>query len=108
MITIDEFAKVELRVAKVVSAEPHPDADKLIVMQIDLGSEQRQIVAGLRTWYAPEDLVGRSIIVVANLQPATLRGVESNGMLLAAQTEDVGRVVVLQPAEELPPGSKVR
>ena len=84
MITIDDFAKLELRVAKVISAEAHPNADKLIVMQIDLGDEQRQIVAGLRQYYAPEDMVGRSLVIVANLQPAVLRGVESNGMLLAA------------------------
>jgi methionyl-tRNA synthetase len=105
-ITIDDFAKMELRVARVLSAEPHPDADKLIVMQIDLGDEQRQIVAGLREWYAPEDLAGKSIVVVANLQPAVLRGVESNGMLLAAQGD--GTVVILSPEKDLPPGSRVR
>ena len=105
MITIDEFANVQLVTAKVISAEPHPNADKLVVMQIDLGTEQRQIVAGLRQWYAPEDLVGRNIVIVANLQPAMLRGVESNGMLLAAQAAD--RVVVLQPDSDVPPGSKV-
>ena len=105
MITIDDFAKLDLRVAKVTSAEPHPNADKLIVMQIDLGEEQRQIVAGLRQWYAPEDLVGRCIVVLTNLEPATLRGVESNGMLLAAQSGET--VLVLQPDREMPAGSKV-
>jgi len=105
-ITIDDFARMELRVAKVLSAEQHPNADKLIVMRIDLGDEKRQIVAGLRDWYSPEDLAGRSIVVVANLQPAVLRGVESKGMLLAAQSGN--DVVILTPEKELPPGSKVR
>jgi methionyl-tRNA synthetase len=93
-------------VARVVSAEPHPRADKLVVLQIDLGDEKRQIVAGLRPWYRPEEFVGRSIVVVTNLQPATLRGVESNGMLLAAQSADT--VALVQPDKELPPGAKVR
>ena len=105
MITYDEFSKLDLRVAKVVSAEQHPNADRLIVLQIDLGEEQRQIVAGLRQWYAPEDLAGRQIVIVANLEPARLRGVESNGMLLAVDGEDT--VVLLSPSAEVPPGAKV-
>src|SRR5881296_3660258 len=95
MISIDEFRKVELRVATVKSAEPHPNADRLLVLQIDLGTEQRQICAGIRNHYTPEELVGRQIVVVANLETAKLRGMESQGMLLAASDE--GRVIMLTP-----------
>jgi len=84
-ITYDDFAKVKLRVAKILSAEKHPNADKLLVLQVDAGEPTpRQIVAGIANKFAPEALVGRTIIIVANLKPAKLRGVESNGMLLAA------------------------
>ena len=95
MISIDEFRKVELKVATIKGAEPHPNADKLMVLQIDLGSEQRQICAGIRNHYAPEELIGRQIVVVANLETAKLRGLESQGMLLAASDE--GRVILLTP-----------
>lgn len=105
MISIEEFRKLELRVGTVRSAEPHPNADKLIVLQVDLGSEQRQICAGIRNHYAPEELVGRQIVVVANLQPAKLRGLESQGMLLAASDE--GRVIILTPEKPVPAGSMV-
>ncbi len=105
-ISIDEFSKVELRVATVKAAEPHPKADRLLVLKIDLGTEERQLVAGIRTHYAPEDLIGKQIVVVANLQPAMLRGVESQGMLLAAS--DGEKVIVLSPEKPIAPGSKVR
>jgi len=105
MISIDEFRKVELRVATIKSAEPHPNADKLMLLQIDLGTEQRQICAGIRNHYTPAELVGRQIIVVANLETATLRGFESQGMLLAASDE--GRVVILSPEKAVQPGAKV-
>ena len=105
MITIEDFQKVDLRIARIVSAEPHPNADRLVVLKIDVGGEERQIVAGIRASYAPETLVGRSIVVVANLAPATLRGVESQGMLLA--TRDGDRVVLLGPEVAVPAGSKV-
>lgn len=105
-ITFDEFKKIELVVGIVRSVDPHPNADKLYVMQVDLGEgEPRQLVAGLKPYYAAEALVGKGIIVVANLAPARLRGVESNGMLLAAQTGD--RVIILTTDKEMPPGSKV-
>lgn len=95
-IQYDDFAKVELRVARVLEARPHPNADKLMLLQIDLGDVQKQIVAGIRGHYEPEALVGRKIIVVNNLEPAMLRGETSNGMLLAATSTD-GKVVLLQP-----------
>jgi tRNA-binding protein len=105
MISIDEFRKVELKVATIKSAEPHPNADKLMLLQVDLGTEQRQICAGIRNHYTPEELVGRQIVVVANLETATLRGLESQGMLLAASDE--GRVVILSPEKAVQPGAKV-
>lgn len=105
MISIEEFRKLELRVATIRAAEHHPNADKLMVLQIDLGSEQRQICAGIRNQYAPEELIGKQIVVVANLEPAKLRGLESQGMLLAASDE--GRVILLTPDKAVEPGSKV-
>ena len=107
MLTIDEFSRVELRVATVLSAEAHPNADRLLVLKIDLGDEQRQLVAGIRKHYAPEELVGKRIVVVANLQPATLRGVESQGMLLAASDEE-GRLSLVTPEREVGVGAKVK
>ena len=95
MITFDEFKKMELKVAEVKSVEDHPNADKLIVLQIDLGDEQRQLVAGLKGHYDADSLVGKKIVVVTNLQPAMLRGVESNGMLLAAVDGDELSVLTL-------------
>lgn len=105
MISIDDFRKVELKVATIKAAELHPNADKLLVLQIDLGSEERQICAGIRNDYAPEELVGRQIIVVANLETAKLRGLESQGMLLAAS--DGGRVIILTPEKAVAAGAKV-
>jgi methionyl-tRNA synthetase len=105
MITIDEFAKMELRVATIKAVEPHPHADRLLVLKIDLGNEERQLVAGIRTHYTPEELIGKQIVMVANLQPAKLRGVESQGMLLAAS--DGERVVVLSPEKPVTPGAKI-
>jgi len=105
MISIEDFRKVELKVATVIAAEPHPNADRLIVLRVDLGSEQRQICAGIRNHYDPAELVGKQVVVVANLESATLRGIESQGMLLAAS--DDGRVIVLTPEKAVQAGSKV-
>jgi len=106
-ITYDDFAKLDLRIATVLECRPHENADKLLVLQIDLGGEQRQICAGLRQHYTPEQLVGKQIVVVANLAPRMMRGQVSSGMLLAASDLQSGRVIVLHPAEPLPAGSKV-
>lgn len=106
MISIDDFRKVELRIATVKSAEAHPNADKLMVLQIDLGTEQRQICAGIRNHYTPEELVGKQIVVVANLETAKLRGLESQGMLLAASDE--GRVILLTPEKPVQAGAQVK
>ena len=109
-ITFDDFAKLDLRVATVVEAEPHPNADRLLKLQVDLGSERRQICAGIKGFYEPASLVGRQIIVVANLAPRKIRGEESNGMLMAASVvegEETKDVVLLAPGKEVPAGSSV-
>ncbi len=107
-ITFDDFAKIDLRVATVLECVPHPNADKLLVLQIELaGGERRQICAGLRAHYQPEQLVGKQIIVVANLAPRTMRGQVSNGMLLAASDPETGKVIVVGPSDKVAPGSKV-
>ena len=105
-ITIDEFGKVELRIATIKAVEPHPKADRLLVLKIDLGTEERQLVAGIRAHYTPEELIGKQIVVVANLQPAVLRGVESQGMLLAAS--DGEKVIVLSPEKPIAAGARVK
>ena len=105
LIGIEDFMNVELRTAKVLACEKVPKAKKLLKLQVDLGYEQRQVVSGLAKWYAPEDLIGKKIILVANLKPATLCGIESNGMILASGEETV-RVVFL--AEDTPLGERVR
>ena len=105
VIGIDDFMKVELRTAQVISCEPVKKAKKLLCLQIDLGYEKRQVVSGIAKWYKPEDLVGKKLIVVANLAPAKLCGVESQGMILASGEEDV-RVVFLDPETKL--GERVR
>jgi len=106
-INIRKFFETQLRVARILSAERVPNADKLLQMKIDLGNdEERQIVAGIALSYEPETLVGKRIIVVANLEPARIRGVESQGMLLAADLD--GRPILATFEEEIPPGTPVR
>jgi methionyl-tRNA synthetase len=105
-ITINDFMNVDLRVAKVLSAERVEGTDKLMKLQIDLGSEQRQLVAGIAQVYEPDALVGKQIVVVANLKPARLRGVESQGMLLAADA--AGRPIIATFEEQVPLGTRVR
>lgn len=105
-ITYDDFAKIDLRVATILAAREHPNADKLMLLQIKVGDVEKQIVAGIRAAYTPDQLVGRQIIVVNNLQEAVLRGEESHGMLLAAS--DTGGVVLLRPDRECESGSLVK
>lgn len=105
-IGIDEFFRVDLRVARIVSAESVPNTDKLLKLEVDLGHERRQLVAGIAKVYEPSSLVGKSIVVVANLQPARIRGVESRGMLLAADSGE-GPVVATFDAP-VAPGTRVR
>ncbi|MGI4827320.1 MAG: methionine--tRNA ligase subunit beta [Janthinobacterium lividum] len=107
-IGIDDFVKVELRVAQVLVAERIPKADKLLRLEVDLGYEKRQILSGIAQWYAPEDLIGRRIVIVANLAPRKMRGLESHGMLLAASDGAEGRPVLATFGEEIALGSRVR
>jgi len=106
-ITIDDFAKVELRVAQVLVAERIPKADKLLRLEVDLGYEKRQILAGIAQFYEPEKLIGRKIVIVANLAPRKMRGLESNGMLLAASLPD-GAPVLAGFLEEVPLGTRLK
>ncbi|MEZ0324845.1 MAG: methionine--tRNA ligase subunit beta, partial [Fimbriimonas sp.] len=106
-IAIEDFLKVQLRVARIVEAEPVDKSDKLMKLQVMIGEEKRQIVAGIRKDYEPVDLIGRQIVVVYNLKPAMLRGVESQGMLLAATRED-GGAILLSPESEAPEGARVK
>jgi methionyl-tRNA synthetase len=104
-IGIDDFMKVELRTAKILACEKAKKAKKLLVLQVDLGYEKRQIVSGIAKWYAPEDLIGKKVCIVANLKPAVLCGIESNGMILASGEETV-RVIFL--SEDTPLGERIR
>ncbi|MCB9719783.1 MAG: methionine--tRNA ligase subunit beta [Candidatus Omnitrophica bacterium] len=106
MATIQDFMNLELKVARIIEAKEHPNADRLFVLKIDLGSEERQLVAGIRSSYQAEELVGKKIIVIANLEPATIRGEESQGMLLAASGEN--GPVLLAPEKDVPLGSQVK
>ena len=105
-ISFDEFMKVDLRVARVIAAERVPKSKKLIKLEVDVGTEQRTLVAGIADAYESAVLVGRSIVMVANLQPAKLMGIESDGMVLAA-SEGGGRPVLLTLDQPLPPGTRV-
>ena len=106
-ITFDDFSKIKLRVGRVLEASEHPNADKLLVLKVDLGDEQRQIVAGLKAFYDPESLVGKNLIIVANLAPRKMRGLESQGMLLAASTDDHSQVIIATTDADIAPGSAV-
>lgn len=118
VVSFEDFAKLDLRVARVLVAEAHPKADRLLRLQVDDGSgTPRQICAGIRDYYKPEDLVGRLIVIVANLAPRVIRGEESRGMLLAASDvpkdaaaadpHALRRVIILRPDADIPPGSIV-
>ncbi len=106
MATIEDFKRLELKVAEIKEVSEHPNADRLYVITVDLGDKVKQIVAGIRAYYAKEDLVGRQVIVVDNLDPVVLRGVESQGMLLAASDE--AGVCVVSPLRKVKPGSIVK
>lgn len=110
-ISYDDFAKLDLRVATVTACEPHPNADRLLKMQIDLGEMgPRQILAGIRQFEQPEDLIGKQIVVVANLEPRNIRGEQSNGMLMAAtvgEGNEMTDVVILTPTRTVSNGSAV-
>ncbi len=105
VVPFEDFYKLDLRIARIVEAIEHPNADRLFLLKIDLGTEQRQLCAGLRGHYTAEQLVGKSIVVVANLAPRKVRGELSPGMLLAASNEDHSQVILLTTEADIAPGS---
>ena len=105
-ITYDQFSQLDLRIAEVLEAREHPNANKLLLLKVKVGDVEKQIVAGIKAHYTPDSLVGKHIVIVNNLEPAMLRGEESNGMLLAAS--DAQKVVLLQPEQPIASGSKVK
>jgi methionyl-tRNA synthetase len=106
MITIDDFRKLELKVAQIKEVVDHPNADRLYVITLEVGDKTKQVVAGIKSSYAKEDLVGRQVVLVDNLEPALLRGVESQGMLLAAQDEQ--GICIISPERKVALGSIVK
>ena len=103
-ITIEDFSKIHLRVVRVLAAEPVPKTEKLLKLTVDLGDEQREIVSGIAQHYAPEDLVGKNVVMVINLKPAKIRGIVSHGMVLAASHGDGMKLLSV----DMPVGSRVR
>jgi len=106
LITIDDFAKVDLRVAKVITCEKVEGADKLLKLGLEVGKEKRTVVSGIAKYYSPDDLIGKSVVLVANLKPAKLRGIESQGMILAASEGE--KLFIVSPSGEIESGSEVR
>jgi methionyl-tRNA synthetase len=106
MITIEDFKKLELRVAQIKEVDDHPNADRLYLITLDLGDRIKQVVAGIKSYYQKEELLGKQVIVVDNLEAAVLRGVESQGMLLAASDET--GIVIISPERKIKPGSIVK
>lgn len=107
IISFEEFKKVQIKIAKIVSAQKVEGSDKLLQLQVDLGESQRQIIAGIGKAYDPEKLIGTEIAIIANLAPRSLMGLESQGMLLAATNSD-GLPMLLRPEQEVPPGTEVK
>lgn len=106
MIKFEDFQKVDLRIGKIIKAEKIEDSEKLLKLNVDFGEEKRQLVAGIAKFYSPESLIGKEIVVVFNLEPKKIRGIESQGMLLAADFG--GKPVLLIPEKEVPPGTKIK
>ena len=106
-ITYDDFAKMDLRVGTIISAEKVEKADKLLKLRLDMGTEERTVVSGIAMHFKPEDIVGKQVTVVANLAPRKMRGIESQGMILMAQNAD-GRLIFVSPLETADAGSEVK
>jgi len=112
-VTIEDFTKLDIRIGKIISVEKAENADKLLVLQVDFGIDEktnlpavRQVVSGIAQWYTPEDLVGKECPFIVNLEPRTFRGIESQGMLVATEAE--GGAVLLHPDKEVPEGSRIK
>ena len=106
LISYEDFKKLDIRVAKIKEVDEHPDADKLYVVKVDLGDEERQIVAGIKPYIEKDDLIGKEVVVILNIEPRKIRGIESNGMLLVAKDEENLAIVTLN--REIKPGSIVQ
>ena len=106
VVTIEDFAKVKLRIGKIISAENVPGSKKLLKLVVDIGDEKRQVVAGIAVYYRPEEIVGKSVVIVANLKPAKLMGIESQGMILAASKGDT--LSLISPDKDIPSGAVVK
>src|SRR3990167_5210097 len=106
MVSIEDFQKLELIIAQVKAVREHPNADRLYVINVDTGDQERQLVAGIRASYTPEDLIGKRVVIVSNLQPATIRGEVSHGMILAASDENGHSVIT--PDKDVALGSRVK
>jgi len=106
MITFEEFKKLNIKIAKIKEVKDHPNADRLYVVKIDLGGEEREVVAGIKKSYKPEELKDKLVLVVENMEPATIRGIESKGMILAAQ--DGEKIVLMSPDKEISLGAIVK
>ena len=105
-ISMNEFAKLDVRIGRIVTAEKIQGSKKLIKLDVDVGDETRQLVAGIAEEYTPEELIGKFVPILVNMKPATLMGVESRGMILAVDVE--GKPILLQPDQDVPAGSRVR
>ena len=106
MATIDDFRKLELRIAEIREASDHPNADKLLILKVDLGDRQKQVVAGIKNFYSKEELIGKQVVLIDNLDSVILRGVESQGMILAGSDESI--LAVISPDKKLKLGSIVK
>ena len=106
MVSFEEFKKLSLKIARIKEVKDHPNADKLYIVKIDIGGEEKELVAGIKKAYKPEELSGKLVVVVDNMEPATIRGVESKGMILAAQDGD--NMAVICPDKAITPGSQVK
>jgi len=106
MITFNDFKKLDMRIGKIISAEKVQGTDKLMKLEIDLGTEKRQLIAGLADMYEPNSLIGKEIPILMNLEPRKIRGIESQGMVLAIDVG--GKAVIMHPDREVPPGSTIR
>ncbi len=106
MISFEDFKKMELKIARITEAKDHPDADKLYVLKVDTGTETKQLVAGIKKAYSLEELINKKVVIISNLEPAIIRGVESQGMVLAAQDDNIG-ISVLIPDKDVAVGSAI-